>query len=729
MTRVTGGKDRLKRDRSMKYYAALLFYFLSVALVLLMLYQGFQGALLGTINTMNADFISQVENVSSSVENILQNLSAQIYNARSVAKLRTYSDLSNADMIDGMRELNSFTASSAVIDSIYVYNGKRNYIYSTASYGAVSDNAGSFKDQGAADLFLNRKASERLVPIARRTDASTSSANRFLYSIMMFDTTKDGVADNALMLNISSSWIDRLYFGGENDGMAYIVTLGGALVAKRDAVPDSLLELLTPRVLKAVSLGDLSGYFSYRGDDDARRLCFYSAMGDRGWLYVRSVSYEKYLSGLMGMENNTYTFFAVVLVLFIAAGLFIAWRVYFPFRKMTDTLSSTGRESAKELMQKLDSLIATSLDAEKLKDELGRVMKDEVLRTVLRGGMPRGDAMRQAAEYGLSLEFDGPVWLLGTGSVRSAMYAGEAREFFPRAEGVAMQGTHSILLLQGKGENMEPLIQRLMALHPNQVFVRCGKTEYEALPEAYKAMTDTYDMRFMFPAQRVLTAEKRQGDVSEAEKLVEQVLQALKNGNRAAVQAQYDALLQALTPGTAANAQASLAQLMRGAQRLLGDGAERDGEGWARTPEDSLKNMRDIRVFSEKIGALFTAVTENVQRERARKQGSTLDSLRAVLDSEYADPALTSQALADRFSMSAAYLCRIFRQAQGVSLPDYLNAVRMRAAAKLLTETEEKVRDIARKVGVENSQYFFVLFKQEMGETPGEYRKRSRGGA
>ena len=79
--------------------------------------------------------------------------------------------------------------------------------------------------------------------------------------------------------------------------------------------------------------------------------------------------------------------------------------------------------------------------------------------------------------------------------------------------------------------------------------------------------------------------------------------------------------------------------------------------------------------------------------------------------------------------MSAAYLCRIFRQAQGVSLPDYLNAVRMRAAAKLLTETEEKVRDIARKVGVENSQYFFVLFKQEMGETPGEYRKRSRGGA
>ena len=54
--------------------------------------------------------------------------------------------------------------------------------------------------------------------------------------------------------------------------------------------------------------------------------------------------------------------------------------------------------------------------------------------------------------------------------------------------------------------------------------------------------------------------------------------------------------------------------------------------------------------------------------------------------------------------------------------PDKLNQLRMDEASRLLLETDQPIESIARQIGVENTKYFFVLFKKFKGMTLRQFR-------
>ena len=89
-------------------------------------------------------------------------------------------------MVDGVQELNTYSASSTIIDSIYIFNGKQQRVYSTSSYGAVGDSFSAFADRDAVELYENRSASGRLVPILRHSDVSNNLQQPGLYSFLFF---------------------------------------------------------------------------------------------------------------------------------------------------------------------------------------------------------------------------------------------------------------------------------------------------------------------------------------------------------------------------------------------------------------------------------------------------------------------------------------------------------------------------------------------------------------
>lgn len=72
--------------------------------------------------------------------------------------------------------------------------------------------------------------------------------------------------------------------------------------------------------------------------------------------------------------------------------------------------------------------------------------------------------------------------------------------------------------------------------------------------------------------------------------------------------------------------------------------------------------------------------------------------------------------------MSESYFSHIFKKETGLSYVDYVNRVRVEYAALLLDEGSYKVSDIARQVGIENPNYFSVLFKKVMGVSPNAYK-------
>ncbi|HBQ64317.1 MAG TPA: AraC family transcriptional regulator [Clostridiales bacterium] len=76
--------------------------------------------------------------------------------------------------------------------------------------------------------------------------------------------------------------------------------------------------------------------------------------------------------------------------------------------------------------------------------------------------------------------------------------------------------------------------------------------------------------------------------------------------------------------------------------------------------------------------------------------------------------------------ISKNYLCKLFKEATGSTLSDYICRLRVREACQLLSDTERKITDIALEVGFCDYKAFSTVFKKYEHQTPGEYRKTIR---
>lgn len=100
----------------------------------------------------------------------------------------------------------------------------------------------------------------------------------------------------------------------------------------------------------------------------------------------------------------------------------------------------------------------------------------------------------------------------------------------------------------------------------------------------------------------------------------------------------------------------------------------------------------------------------------------TLQKIISYIQQHYAED-ISREEVADKVFLSVSYFSRFFKQRMGVSFSDYLISVRMEEAKKLLL-TRMKVGDIAKKVGFQSLNRFFINFRQYTGFTPNEYRRQ-----
>jgi len=78
--------------------------------------------------------------------------------------------------------------------------------------------------------------------------------------------------------------------------------------------------------------------------------------------------------------------------------------------------------------------------------------------------------------------------------------------------------------------------------------------------------------------------------------------------------------------------------------------------------------------------------------------------------------------IATELQISAFKISRIFNQHMHMTIPYYLNLLRISKACKLLWNTEENITEIATKVGFTSFRSFNRNFLKIMKTTPSEYR-------
>jgi AraC-like DNA-binding protein len=77
-------------------------------------------------------------------------------------------------------------------------------------------------------------------------------------------------------------------------------------------------------------------------------------------------------------------------------------------------------------------------------------------------------------------------------------------------------------------------------------------------------------------------------------------------------------------------------------------------------------------------------------------------------------------------NMQKAAFCRYFKRKTKKKFSEFVNEIRIMHARKLLTETDEKVKEVAYECGYESNSYFNRQFKNSCNMSPFDFRKNIR---
>ena len=136
---------------------------------------------------------------------------------------------------------------------------------------------------------------------------------------------------------------------------------------------------------------------------------------------------------------------------------------------------------------------------------------------------------------------------------------------------------------------------------------------------------------------------------------------------------------------------------------------------------DRIQSLQEIR--QKIIEMVMECVsTESVADANAR---SKIQMAIGYIQEHFAEN-LTVNVLAEHYGMSPNYFSSMFKKEMSRSAVNYITELRINQARELLYHSELSVVDISKKVGYEDSQYFFRVFKKYLGLTPLQYREERR---
>lgn len=116
------------------------------------------------------------------------------------------------------------------------------------------------------------------------------------------------------------------------------------------------------------------------------------------------------------------------------------------------------------------------------------------------------------------------------------------------------------------------------------------------------------------------------------------------------------------------------------------------------------------------------------EQQRSQEESSALQHVRRAirLMHEHAAEEIRISDIAQEIGVAPAYLQRIFRQAKGETMIDYLTRIRIERSKLLLSRTDDSVIEIAVGVGYNSRQHFSRVFSKLVGISPQEYRQNHR---
>ncbi|SEU29419.1 response regulator [Paenibacillus sp. NFR01] len=146
---------------------------------------------------------------------------------------------------------------------------------------------------------------------------------------------------------------------------------------------------------------------------------------------------------------------------------------------------------------------------------------------------------------------------------------------------------------------------------------------------------------------------------------------------------------------------------------------------WESQQPDLLFRFETVHDVVSWLRRRFFELSELLYVKRQRQKRKLIDAIIAYVEDNI-ETKITLKEVAAHFDFTPNYLGFLFREETGEHFSDFLNERRLKRVCELLTDPSLKIYEIADRMGYKNIIYFNRQFKQNLGLTPGEYRKKQK---
>lgn len=139
-----------------------------------------------------------------------------------------------------------------------------------------------------------------------------------------------------------------------------------------------------------------------------------------------------------------------------------------------------------------------------------------------------------------------------------------------------------------------------------------------------------------------------------------------------------------------------------------------------------IANLNKLETLSEvnnSFYSMFEYIVSRIGERKSETHDALISKVIKIINSNYQDPTLSLDYIADIVNMSPIYLGKLFKKATFKSVADYINDLRLEKARILLIESSRSISKIVEEVGFSSGNYFSILFKKTYSISPSEYRK------
>lgn len=718
---------RVVRSTSSLYTRIVVTVFLTVAASSIISFAGFYFPARSTILNQQEETarrnLVQISYFERLVAELARAGAAQVFSDPAMARLLFFEQVDVHELSTGLSRLDLFRWNNSHIHSIYLYNSRNGTVY-------VSADEADHAVQNLSDLFdedltrLFRSSSPQDLDLAlfprtielNRSNRSHVPVSVPVLTLIYFGNTSVAPAEDfsAVIVNVTEEWIKGTLDALNSDENYRIHILVPTIDGTYSTfVPQDSSEELDEETRRLVIEST---------DPDARFILSHGANREivtvynprfSQWRFFSRSDYETVMSPLYRFGEIAALVAGSSLLLAIIVSLLGSRRIYAPVHTMEEAHLLEHQRLRSETFRNFltdidrwpdDTILATLIDFEILPE-------DSLTAVPVLIRLPRGQGKEDQIRGDVET-------LLSSRTLTSA-------------NGVILSLSFQDLDSSGRTQSAKKILEK----HP-ELFIVLGppSTSPHDIPETLRrtiGLGDTvYTTGFggvILNAENITPFQATESENLESEE--ELLSSAILDGDTQKAGDTINrmtAILREQKPSVARTGMMNLLLNLQDTVQVVRSYYHKDFRNRYYRLQSAVQNAETIDEAKTLIHAFTDLLVKTIANERSNRQQAISQRVSDYIHTNFQNPNLYVQSIADYMHLSAPYLGRVYRQQTGRSIPHTINAVRIERARTLLSDTDKPIELIAEEVGFTSKTYFHRVFKQVVGTTPGTFRESER---